>query len=124
MKVRFLPADEWARLAPSPLGLVSEQMSPDTAEVLVVEDEAGRIIGTWSDQLMLHLEGFWVAPDHRDKAAVSKLLLRGMFDHLREAGVKAALTHATGPKVDSILRRLGGVPIDGTAFTLPVPEEY
>ncbi len=124
MTVRFLPPDEWPRLAGSPLGPIAAQMSPDTAEVLVVEDDEGQIIGTWCDTLVLHLEGFWVDPTHQGKAAVAKALLRSMFDHLRTHGVKVALTAAPGPKVAGFLERLGGTPVAATSYLLPVPEEF
>lgn len=124
MTARFLPPSEWHRLSKAPIGEAAEQMSPDQAEVLVIEDEQGEIVGTWADVLMLHLEGFWVDPAHREKAAVARALLRAMFDHLRENGVKVALTAAPGPKVESILLRLGAQPLDVKPFILPVPDEF
>lgn len=120
MKVRFLPQSEWsAKLADTPwAGVVAP---PETTDLLIVEDDAGDVIGTWSVVILPHLEGFWVRPDHRFKAAVVKTLLSSMFDHLRRAGVTEVLTHAPGEAVDGFLTRLGGRALPGRAFSLPVP---
>lgn len=119
MVTRFLTLpDELPKLVGTPWeGL---QPPPETTSLLVVEDEAGDVVGTWSLAILPHLEGFWVRPDHRQKAAVVKALLVHMFRHLRTAGVDIVLTHAPGEHIDEFLIRLGGEPLPGRAFKLPI----
>lgn len=118
MKVRFLPPEEFGRLGGTPWAGIKP--APLT-ELLVVEDDDGQIIGTWSEVVLPHLEGFWVHPDHQGKAAVAKLLLSHMFRHLQDAGVSTVLTHAPGDHVEGFLVRLGGQPLPGRAVRLDIP---
>jgi len=120
MTVRFLPRDEWTKLAGTPW---ADLQPAEMGQLLVVEDGDGQIIGTWAVVALPHLEGFWVHPDHQGKAAVVKLLLSTMFGHLGAAGVTSVLTHAPAAHVDAFLVRLGGTPIPGRAFTLPIPQK-
>jgi hypothetical protein len=124
VNVRFLPHAEWAKLDGTPLEPVRAQMSPDTTEVLVVEDESGKVVGTWMLVLMPHLEAMWVDPAHQGKASVLRKLLSRMFAYLEEMKVPQVLTHASGPVVDAYLHKLGGTPIPGRAFILPVSKEF
>ena len=122
MTTRFLPPDEWHKLEGTPFGPLREQMSPETTQLLVVEDDLGVVVGTWAVVILPHLEGFWVHPDHQGKAGVAKNLLREMFRHLKAAGLPQILTHAPQSTVAGFLERLGAKPIQGSAYILPIED--
>lgn len=119
MTARFLTLpDDAGKLVGTPWeGL---QPPPETTSLLVVEDESGVVVGTWSLAILPHLEGFWVDPGHRSRASVVRALLTYMFRHLQKAGVDTVLTHAPGQHIDDFLTRLGGEPLPGRAFKLSV----
>jgi len=92
-------------------------MLPADAEVLVVEDDAGAIVGAWAVYRLVHVEGIWVAPAHRGRTVVFRRLLAGMRMLVRAFGSSVALTGAIDPVVADMLRKLGAVELPGRHFS-------
>lgn len=106
MTRRLLPVAEWARLdATEQLKDVWRLLPADRAQVLVVEDDAGQIVGTWAFLPVLHAEGVYVAPQHRQKSAVARHLLAGFQDVARMVHAPTVWTGATDPVIAGLLER-------------------
>lgn len=115
--LRELPAAEWARLEGTELGAVVSRLSPAHTRIAVVESD-GQIVGCWSLTALLHAEGIWIAPEHRDGSVLRKLL-RWMTSTAKELGAGTVLTGALSPTVMDLVRRYGGQALPPT-FTLPL----
>lgn len=120
MTTRELPVDEWPKLAGTELEFVWPLLDPAIAKIIVVEDEAGKIVGCWSFQWYAHAECVWTAPEHRHKGAVARLLLREMKRLADEEEVPVVWTSALTPDVEDLIDKLGGVQMPGTHFAVPV----
>ena len=81
--------------------------------MFVVEDGDGTVVGCWAVLAVLHAEGIWIHPDHRQKGSVARRLLSKMANFLRGHGV---ITHSMDPHVTEYLTRLGAIPIPGQAY--------
>ena len=78
MRVRELPPVEWGRLRETELGPIIDAMPLEHTMVLVVEDDAGEIVGCWGCYSILHVEGIWIREDHRKKGSVGRRLWTAM----------------------------------------------
>lgn len=121
MTHRILPREEWAKLAGTEAGAFAPLLPPDAASVLVVEDN-GQIVATWALVSMLHAEGLWIAPSHRGRFGVVKRLLSGMRAMARSIGATSVQTASVSPDVTSFIERLGGSPLPGQMFILPMEQ--
>lgn len=119
MTSRVLPPDEWHRLAGTEVESIVPGLDPAQTAVLVVEDD-GSIVGTWVLLRMAHVECFWIAPDRRGKSGVFRHLLRHMRAIAHSWGVPCPITGAVTPEVSEMIRRLGGIPLPGEHFALPM----
>lgn len=100
MTHRILDPAEWPRLDGTELEGVWKILQPDRAQVLVVEDGDGAIVGCWALVWALHAEGCWIAPRHRLHSSVARHLWVG----LHELGVQMAAGAVwTGTKPDDLL---------------------
>jgi hypothetical protein len=102
---RLLPPEDWARLAGTELGPVVGCLDPTQTVVIVVEDDAGAIVGCWALYSQWHAEGVWVAPGHRGKVAVARHLIDGLMVSARGLGAKAVWTAALTPEIERLVRR-------------------
>jgi N-acetylglutamate synthase-like GNAT family acetyltransferase len=116
---RILPRDEWSKLAGTEAGAFADRLPVDSASLLVVEDD-GQIVATWALVSMVHAEGLWIAPSHRGRFGVVKRLLAGMRAMARSIGCPAVQTAALSSDVADFIARLGGAPLPGQAFVLPL----
>ena len=98
--------------------MVWPHYDPLDAQVLVVEDE-GKIVGTWTLMRVVHAECMWIAPEHRGTFGVAKRLLRGMHKIASEWQARSVITGSVEPHVTDLIMRLGGAPMPGAAFVLP-----
>lgn len=120
MKVRTLPREEWAR--------VREKGAPwmpcvrdEDRSVVVVEDDAGEIVGSLTVLRQTRLEGAFVG---QRNGGVVRALLRGAFDVAREKyGDEWAFIDAMDQEVFRIVERLGGGTIPGVTCYVPFPKE-
>ncbi len=90
--------------------------------MLVVEDDAGEIVGCWSLLSVIHVEGLWIRPDHRQHGSVGRALLTTMQRWIRQEGVDAVVTASTNGEMADYLDRLGALPIPGQTFLWPMRE--
>ena len=119
MITRILPPSEWHRLVGTEAESIVPGLQPDDTRVLVVEQN-GQIVGTWTLLRFVHVECIWIDPQHRRKAGVAVRLLRGMVDLARAWGARSVLTASVTPEVTTMIQRLGGLPIPGEHFAIPV----
>lgn len=119
MTSRILPPSEWHRLVGTEVESIVPGLVPEKTAVLVVED-AGQIIGTWVALRMEHVECFWIAPEHRGKAAVAGRLLREMRAVLGSWSAPCPLTASVTPEMTAMIERLGGIRLPGEHFALPM----
>ena len=118
MTSRVLPPSEYPKLAGTEAASVWPRL-PDTAEVLVVEDE-GAILGCWVAMPILHAECLWIAPAHRGKAGVGRRLFRAMREAVTRAGASAVMTCAMTDDVRHLLQTAHATPLGGDHFMLPM----
>lgn len=119
MTSRVLPPEEWHRLAGTEVEPIVPGLDPAQTAVIVVED-AGAIVGTWVLLRMAHVECFWIAPERRGKAGVAARLLRSMRSLAQTWGVPCPITGSVTPEMSDMIRRLGGIPLPGEHFALPM----
>ncbi len=122
MTTRMLPPSEWGRLAGSELADVADVIAPASTSVLVVEDDAGQIVGCWALVTILHAEGLWIHPDHRGRTGVARRLWAGMRRLVTDRGVRAVVTASMNPVITHLLEHAGARPVPGTAYVLPFRE--
>lgn len=119
MNTRILPQEEYSKLEPtSELGPVREQL-PLGTQVIVAEEEE-EVLGTWSLIPIVHLEGFWIHPDHRRKAGVGRALLRKMTETAKEMGAKVVITGAGDESIERLIKKVGGVELPVKMFAINV----
>jgi N-acetylglutamate synthase-like GNAT family acetyltransferase len=121
MTTRSLPRAEWPRLAGTELEAVWPYL-PAGAEVIAVEDD-GQIVGCWAVFPLVHVEGIWIAPEHRGRGSVARRLLGGMRRAARAMGARAVNTAATSAEVAAMLEKLGGVELRGRHFAVTIKSE-
>lgn len=119
---RILPPEEWPRLSGTEAETVWPHFKPENTRILVVEDE-GEIVGTWSMVRVVHAECLWVAPKYRGAFGVAKRLLRGMRDIASAWGAVKVVTGSVSPEVTNMILRFGGFPMPGECFVLPISIE-
>jgi hypothetical protein len=119
LRTRELPFAEWSRLVGTELETIWPSVNPETATVLVVEDE-GQIVGTWMVMTVVHAEGVWIAPSHRGRGSVARRLLRGLREIAARAGVAGVVTGAKTDDVAGYLARVGARPVPGVPYYLPM----
>jgi isopentenyldiphosphate isomerase len=114
-----LPPEEWPRLAGTEAEMLWPYFNPDNTRVIVVEDD-GVIVGTWTLLTVIHAECLWIAPSHRGIFGVTKRLLAMMRRITEEWKASAVWTGSLSPHVTDLIKRLGGVPAPFESFILPV----
>lgn len=117
MTTRLLPPSEWDRLAGTELETVHPHL-PESARVIVVEDEAGAIVGCWCVFTSVHAEGVWIAPEHRTRGTVARRLLVGLRHQLEDLGATAVMTGAVSDDVRALIARLQGQPLPGEQYVI------
>jgi len=121
MTSRILPPEEWPRLAGTEAETIWPLLSPETARVLVIEQDA-EIVGCWLLYPLLHAECVWIAPAHRGRGAVARRLLALMRRVAQSLGWRTVITAACSDEVRRLLDHLGAVPIPGTHHAIPIGE--
>jgi len=119
MTRRILARDEYPRLVGTYLEPLIEALPLD-ADVIVVEDANGVIVGGWSAFPVTHLEGIFIAPEHQKTGRVARHLLAGMTEQLKARGIRRVVTAAITPDVEDLIRRIGGTPLQGAHFVVEI----
>ena len=117
MTRRLLPRADYGRLVGTYLEPIAHVL-PDDTDVIVVEDDDGRIVGCWATFPVWHMEGVYIDPAYRKNGAVARRLLAGMRSALRTRGVRRACTAALTSDVEDMIRRIGGPPLPGQHFVV------
>lgn len=116
---RILPPEEWPRLAGTEAAHLWPRLDPENAQVLVVEED-GEIVATWTLLRVVHAECIWVKPSHRGVFGVVKRLLAGMRDIAAGWGAERVVTGSVSPEVTDLIARFGGFPMPCESFVLPI----
>lgn len=105
---RRLPEEEWHRLTELNLeeGLLPALPRPGGAEVFVVEDHLGDIVGFWMVRTMVHVEPMWIRQDHRG-GLIPRRLWRSVRQFLDTCSVSAAFCLTESSIVGGYLARIG-----------------
>lgn len=119
MESRILPVAEWSRLAGTELANHWRFMDPDAVQIIVVEDEAGAIVGTWALMPFIHAEGFWIAPDHRGKSSVLRRLWAELVKTAKARGLQSVVTSSISDDVTRILESRNAMPMPAS-YVLPM----
>jgi len=120
MRTRILPPEEWPRLAGTEAETVWPHLNPDNARVLVVEDD-GEIVATWTLMRVVHAECIWVKPSHRGLVSVARRLLMGLREIASALGAGKVWTASLSPEVTDLILRFGGEPVPAAEhFILPL----
>ncbi len=110
MTTRILPPDEWGRLQETGMAACAATLHPAVDEVIVIEED-GAIVGTWSFKIVPHVEGLWIADDHRGKSSVARKLFLAMRAHARSRGAEVVMTGAASNDVKELLAHVGAEPL-------------
>lgn len=126
LRVRELGAGEFPRLRSlRDLPSLHEGVDPNTARVVVGEDEMGRIKALWIVHAAVHIEPFWIAEEHRCHPGLIRSLWRKVHEILQATGQKISYAiFEEGSTALPLALRLGFQPMAGQLFlvTLPSPE--
>lgn len=119
---RILPRDEYARLVGTYLEPLIDHLPAD-ADVIVVEDADGRIVGCSSIFARDHVECSWIAEDHRDDPAVFWSLFQGLKTTAKRRGSARVLTASMDDRMTEFLTRMHAEPLPGQHFVWPLVRE-
>lgn len=116
---RILPREEYARLVGTYLEPLIEAF-PDDADVIVVEDAEGQIVGCSSIFRRDHVEGTWIREGHRNAPAVLWSLLGGIKATARRRGSFRILTASDDERMTEFLHRMRAEELPGVHFVWPI----
>ena len=103
---RALPPDEWFKLEGTLLGQAWPSFDPEADIVLVVEED-GVIVGCTSFLPRWHMEGTWIYPGHRNTVKVGRPLLSAMYAMAQQLKAKELIMVSVDPDVSAMCQRLG-----------------
>ena len=103
---RALPPDEWCKLEGMLLETVWPSFDPEADIVLVVEED-GVIVGCTSFLPRWHMEGTWMHPSHRNTVKVGRPLLSAMYTMAQQLKAKELIMVSVDPDVSAMCQRLG-----------------
>src|SRR5678816_4442085 len=109
MRMRELPREEWdAKLVGTEVGPFAQQLPPES-KLIVVEDELGRVVGTWAVMRYVHVEGLWIEPSHRKHGRVGAYLMRGMREAANAFGAASVITGCYDEEVRDLLEHRSAI---------------
>lgn len=106
MQERILPPHEWFRLSGTLLETVWPTLDRATSRILVLEDR-GQIVACTLFCQMWHLEGTWIAPEHRGRVSLGRRFLRSIRATARRLRVSELWMMATTPESSRLCQKLG-----------------
>lgn len=122
MRYRVLSRADYVRLVGTYLEPLIEHFPAD-AEVIVVEDEGGQIVGCSSLFARDHVEGTWIAEAHRNAPGVFWALLRGIKATAKQRGSDRLVTGSMNDRMTEFLLRMHAEPLPGQHFVWPLTRE-
>lgn len=122
MRYRVLSHEDYGRLVDTNLAPFLDAFPEDT-DVVVVEDEAGVIVGCVSMFHRDHVEGLWIAEGHRNEPGVFWTLVQGIRATARQRGTARLVAGTTTDRMAACLRTLHATPLPGTLWVWPMDRE-
>jgi len=122
MTRRILSRDEYPRLVGTYLEPLIEALPLD-ADVIVVEDANGVIVGCSSLFHRDHVEGSWIAEAHRHHSVVARHLLKGIRDTAQMRGTERLITASMDDLMTQLLDKLGATLLPGLHYVWPIGKE-
>lgn len=122
MTRRVLPRAEYARLVGTYLEPLIDHFPADT-DVVVVEDDAGEIVGCSSVFSRDHVEGTWIAEVHRNAPGVCWSLFQGIKATAKRRGTSRLLTGSMDDRMTEFLLRMHAERLPGEQFVWPLTRE-
>lgn len=122
MTRRILPRDEYARLVGTDLGPLADRLPPDT-DVIVVEDEAGAIVGCAAIFCRDHVECAWIAEPHRNEPDVFWSLFSGIRKTAECRGSSRLVTASIDDRMAEFLMQMHAEPLPGRHWVWPIARE-
>ena len=119
---RILPRDEYSRLVGTYLEPLIDAL-PDDAEVVIVEDADGQIVGCSSIFARGHVEGTWIAEGHRNAPGVFWSLLQGIKQTAKRRGTDRLVTGSVDDRMTEFLTKMHAIPLPGIQFVWPLKRE-
>ncbi len=119
MTRRLLDRADYGRLVGTYLEPLIDALPPD-ADVIVVEDPDGRIVGCSSIFARDHVECTWIAEEHRNQPGVFWQLLQGLKATARRRGSERILTASMDARMTAFLHRMHAEPVPGEHFVWPI----
>ena len=104
MEIRILKPEEYHLLDDIPAPDAVRLNPENTWVVAAVED--GRVIGRLVALSLPHLEGAWIAPEHRGRT-IGAQMESVLTDKMKELGASLVMAYATDETMESYLTRLG-----------------
>lgn len=121
MIARILDSSEWHRLEGTEADTVWRDIPP-AACVVVVEHE-GEIVGCHVLVPVLHAECLWIHSDYRKRSSVGRRLWAAVKQEaMNRFGAVGFQTAAVDDEVRGLLDHVGGVPIPGDHYMVPLKE--
>ena len=121
MTTRILPPAEWTRLRTTEAAEVWPYFDPRHTQVIVVEDDGGEIVGTWTLLTVVHAECLWIAPAYRSKASVARRLWQALRGVARQARLETIATAAQTDEVRALLAHVGATKLPGDHYVMRLP---
>lgn len=121
MQTRILPREEWPRLAHLDIGPALARADDQAVTVMVVEDGDGIIVGAWTLLLIAHVEGLWIAPDHRKRGRVLLRLWNRLLDVAQARRIRSVWTGSASDEVTALLTARDAVALP-PMYALPLRE--
>jgi hypothetical protein len=124
MTTRLLPASEWAKLAATDLPQILPYVDARDLDVIVVEDDAGTVVGCWGLMPMLHLEGLWIAPAYRGKVSVARRLLTATWAEVKRRAPRWVMTAAADDEIRTLLvKHMNALHVPSDTYLIPMHGE-
>ena len=112
----MLPQDEWVRLSEEQIPDATAYVRPEHVDVVVVEEDAGKIVASMTVMRVLHYECVWVGTPN---AGIVRSLLTKAASLAQKWGEEWAFGGAENARMGRVLTRLGGIPMDYVPFVIP-----
>lgn len=122
MTRRILDRADYGRLVGTYLEPLIDHL-PTDADVIVVEDADGVIVGCSSIFRRDHVECTWIAEAHRDTPGVFWQLLQGIKTTAKRRGTERLLTASLDDRMTAFLLKMHAEPIPGQHYVWPLVRE-
>lgn len=119
MIARVLNPEEWPILDETHPAQLAQSL-PDGAASVVVVEEAGKVVGTLTVAQITHLEGLWIAPEHRGNPVLAMALVEAAFSEVRKSKADWAWGASDTEHMSDIIRRVGGKEIPVKSYVIPI----